>query len=736
MTKAAFRILGMDCAEEVATLRSALASFPGLKDLSFDVLNGKMTVESSDQTFPVDDLVAEVAKTGLQAVPWQDFQGAALATPWSRWGRTILTTASGGMLASGVIAQVALTGWRAVVDGQETDTSPLGVRMLYVGAMVFGAWFVAPRAWRALLNRRPDMNLLMMAAVAGAVLIGEYLEAATVAFLFALSNTLEAWSVGRARRAIAALLALAPPKAHVLRLGAVETSSLSPSESAADNEARDLEVAEVPIGSTVLVKPGQKFPLDGRITKGETTVNQAPITGESKPVSKSVGNDVFAGTINEDGTVEFVTTKRADDTTVARIVQLVGEAQSKRSPSEQWVETFARYYTPAVMALALAVMVLPPILWDGAWSKWFYEGLVLLVIACPCALVISTPVSIVAALASAARHGILIKGGLHVESPARLRAIAMDKTGTLTEGRPTVSKVIPLSGHTESELVQIAAAIEARSEHPLARAVVAYAKSLGVTNQVADNFTVLKGKGATAVLEGRAVWIGSHRYLKERGQETPEMRDKLESWSSAGSSALVIGNDEHVCGLIAVADQVRSNARESVAQLKAAGVEHIVMLTGDNGGTADAVGQVTDVDEIRSDLLPEEKVQAVEVLVSRYQYVAMIGDGVNDAPAMARATLGIAMGVAGTDVAIETADIALMSDDLSRIAWLIRHSRRTLAIIRQNIVASLGVKLVFVILTLLGHGSLWAAIAADTGMSLLVVFNALRLLGPSATDRA
>lgn len=737
MAKAVLKIRGMDCAEEVATLRGALAPFPGVRDLSFDVLNGKMIVEYSDSETTLDELIAAIANAGLEAVPWQEFQRSAEVTGWARWGRTAMTTASGVLLSAGVLAHIASSGFRAVIAGQESQPTPTISRLFYLGAIACGAWYVAPKAWGALLRLRPDMNLLMTFAVAGAIVIGEFLEAATVAFLFALSITLEAWSVGRARRAIAALLALTPAKAHVLKIATSsqeEQRPLDRSGNVSAEQARDMEVTDVPVGSTILVKPGQKFPLDGKITKGETTVNQAPITGESKPVPKAPGSDVFAGTVNEDGTVEFLTTKLAGESTVARIVQMVGEAQSKRSPSEQWVEQFARYYTPAVMALALSVIALPPMLWDGAWSKWFYEGLVLLVIACPCALVISTPVSIVAALASAAREGILIKGGLYVETPAHLRAIAMDKTGTLTEGRPTVSEVVPLSGHDRNELVRIAAAIEGQSEHPLARAIVAYANSLGVNYQSASDFKAVKGKGATATLDGTSVWIGSHRYLEERGQETPEMHDKLESWSSAGSSAMIVGNDGHVCGLIAVADQVRSNARESVAQLKSAGIEHVVMLTGDNRGTAEAVGHEAGVDEIKSELLPEEKVKAVEELVSRYQHVAMVGDGVNDAPAMARATLGIAMGVAGTDVAIETADIALMSDDLSRIAWLIRHSRRTLAIIRQNIAASLGVKLVFVILTLLGHGSLWAAIAADTGMSLLVVFNALRLLRPSRSN--
>jgi Cd2+/Zn2+-exporting ATPase len=724
MATAVLKVLGMDCAEEVTLLRDALLPVPGVRDLAFDLLNGKLTVDYDDARLRVDGLLQAIARAGLKAHPWQDQQ--AEPAGWSRWGRMTMTAASGAFLVCGAATHVALSGWGAIVGAQEELALPLLPRLFYAGAIVAGAWFVAPKAWRALTQLRPDMNLLMTVAVAGAVLIGEYLEAGAVAFLFAFSNALEAWTVGRARRAIAALLALAPAKAHVLRLGKMIDGS------AIDSPPGEMDVAAVPIGSLVLVKPGQKFPLDGRITKGETTVNQAPITGESSPVPKAINSEVFAGTVNEDGTVEFQTTKVASDTTVAQIVRLVGEAQSKRSPSEQWVETFSRYYTPAVMAFALAVIVLPPLIWDGAWMKWFYEGLVLLVIACPCALVISTPVSIVAALTSAARQGVLIKGGLYIETPAKLKAIALDKTGTLTEGRPTVKEVIPFSGHTEAELIRIAAAIEARSEHPLARAVTSYAKSAGVEFQPVEDFQVLKGKGATAVLDGKLVWIGSHRYLEERVQETAEMHNQLVAWSETGASAIVIGNDDHVCGLIAVTDRIRADAAHSVAQLKAVGIEHVIVLTGDNRGTAEAVGKEAGVDEVRSELLPEDKVAAMEDLVARYQYVAMVGDGVNDAPAMARATLGIAMGIAGTDVAIETADVALMSDDLSRIAWLIGHSRRTLAIIRQNIFASLSVKFIFVVLTLLGHGSLWAAIAADTGMSIAVVFNALRLLRPGS----
>lgn len=722
MATVAFHIRGMDCAEEVASLKKELGPMAGVRELRFDIFNAKMTVAYAEDQFNPDELQAAVKRVGMSAEPWDEKSIGLPSTFWTRRGRTLLTVTAGVFVGLGFVFHVQLEGSREAV-GEGAAAVPLLVKLLYALAVVTGTWFVAAKAWLALRRLRPDMNLLMVVAVAGAIVIGQWFEAATVAFLFALSILLEAWSVGRARRAVAALMALTPPKARVVH---------GPDEHSPSAEHEHMmDVADVPVGSTVLVKPGEKFPLDGKITKGQTNVNQAPITGESMPVAKSPGDEVFAGTINDDGTVEFTTTKIAGDTTVAHIIRLVGEAQSRRSPSEQWVEKFARYYTPAVMLFAVAVIISPPLLFGGAWSKWFYEGLVLLVIACPCALVISTPVSIVAALAAAAKNGVLIKGGVFVELPARLRVIAMDKTGTLTEGRPSVRAIVPLSGHTERELIEIAAAIESKSEHPLARAVMAHAETLGVRPQRADDFQAIKGKGAKAVLDGRPVWIGSHRYLEERGQETSEMHEKLESLSSAGSSVVIVGNNEHVCGFIAVADQMRSNAKASIADLHSADIEHIVMLTGDNKGTAEAIGREAGVDEVKAEMLPDDKVRAVEELVSQYQQVAMIGDGVNDAPALARSSLGIAMGAIGTDAAIETADIALMSDDLSKLAWLIRHSRRTLQIIRVNITASLLVKAAFVGLTLLGRASLWGAIAADAGVSLLVVLNALRLLRPS-----
>jgi Cd2+/Zn2+-exporting ATPase len=707
------KVAGMDCAEEVAVLRREVETLSEVEGVSFDLLRGTMSVTFDETHLSTDVILAAVSRTGLSAVPYDAKSEEAVAAGGGRSARAMLTAASGLLVAAGFLVHGAVAGWSAAIGGDEGRTMPWLSRAFYVAATLAGAWFVLGKAWLAVKRLRPDMNLLMTVAVVGALFIDEFFEAATVAFLFALSLALESWSVGRARRAIQSLMQLAPDTACVRGEDGVETT---------------VPVADVPLGATLIVRPGEKIPLDGQVVKGETSINQAPITGESMPVHKTPGSEVFAGTINHEGAIEIIATKLTTDSTLAKIIKLVGDAQSKRSPSEQWAESFARYYTPAVMALAIAVMLIPPLLFDGEWPRWFYEGLVLLVIACPCALVISTPVSIVAALTAAARQGVLIKGGPYVEAPARLRAIAFDKTGTLTSGRPEVRKVIPLSGHDERELLEIAAAIESRSQHPLAQAILRAAQSAGITPRPADDFQSLTGKGAMARIDGRTFWLGSHRLLEERGQETPEMHATLEAFAAGGHSVIVVGEEDHVCGLIAVADALRDESPAALAALREAGISRLVLLTGDNRLTGEAIGKAVGVDEVKAELLPQDKVAAIEELARQHGPVAMVGDGVNDAPAMARATLGIAMAAMGTDAALETADIALMTDDLSKLAWLVRHSRRTLAVIRQNIFASLAVKGAFVVLTLIGQASLWAAIAADMGTSLLVIANALRLL--------
>lgn len=705
-----FKIHGMDCAEEVAVLKREVGPVVGGEDrLAFDLLNSKMTVSVGPGGVGPEAILRAVAGTGMRAEVWRE-EIKAVAEEWSfwkQWGRTLLTAASGLFTLAGFVWQIALTG-----EAWSSSHVPPGAQVLFGLGILAGVWLVLPKAWLAARRLRPDMNLLMTVAVVGAVSLGDWLEASTVAFLFALSLALESWSVGRARRAVAALLDLTPPSARLLK---------------GDGSEEQVPVEQVPVGALLLVKPGERIPLDGKVVRGSSHVNQAPITGESVPALKNPGDPAFAGTINGDGALTIESTKPAGDTTLAHIIRLVGEAHSRRAPSEQWVEKFARVYTPIVLGLAVVISVVPPLL-GGVWSDWFYRALVLLVIACPCALVISTPVSIVSALAAAARHGVLVKGGVFVEMPGHLRAVAFDKTGTLTEGRPAVVEVVPLDGHDETALLERAAGLEARSEHPLGRAVVEFARKRGVPVRPAEDFHIVPGKGATGRWNGSSYWLGSHRYLEERGQETEDVHRRLEAMSGAGRTVVVIGNEHHVCGLIALADPVRPEAQRALQALRQAGVRHIILLTGDNQATAQAVAEVIGVDEVRAELLPAEKVEAVESLTARFGSVAMVGDGVNDAPALARATVGVAMGAAGSDAAIETADIALMSDDLTRLPWLVQHSRRTLNVIRQNVAFSLGVKAVFVALTLLGTSSLWAAIAADMGASLLVIFNGLRLL--------
>jgi len=710
-----FRIRGLDCAEEVAVLKRELDPLVGHEaNLSFDVLNAKLVI-AGGVPLTTAQIQDAVDRTGMHAEPWHDEKSSPGDEGfWERNRRTLLTAASAGILAAGAGTHAALAGIKAAFRDEGDIFGPPVVAIICYAIGIFaGVWTVLPKAWIALKRMRPDMNLLMVVAVIGAVAIGQWLEAATVAFLFALSLTLEAWSVGRARRAVAALLALTPPEARLLH---------------PDGREETVSPDKVPVGGRFRVRPGDRIPLDGRVAEGAGSVDQSPITGESIPVPKAPGDEVFAGTINGEGSLAVESTKPVSDTTLARITRMVGEAQSRRAPSEQWVESFARYYTPTVMVLALAVLIIPPLIFGEPWEEWLYRALVLLVIACPCALVISTPVSIVAALAAAARNGVLIKGGVYVEAPARLKAIAMDKTGTLTLGRPEVVEVVALAEHTQEELLERAAALESQSTHPLAHAILAYSKAKGIAVPPLDEFRILAGKGAAGRVRGTEYWLGSHRYLEERGQETPEVHARLEALSAAGRAIVVVGNDRHVCGFIALADTVRPEARQAVADLRVAGVEHIVMLTGDNRGTAEAIARETGVDEVYADLLPADKVTKVEEMVAKYGTVAMIGDGVNDAPAMGRATIGLAMGAIGTDAAIETADIALMSDDLAKLPWLVRHSRKALAIIRQNIAFALGVKAVFVVLTLFGYSSMWAAVAADSGATLVVVFNALRLL--------
>ena len=720
MTYLNYKVYGLDCAEEVAIIKKQLRPLiPNEEDISFDLLNGKLIIKESPELPSESELMAAVNKTGLRTIPWTEHvaqsQNGKTQPFIQRNLREILCAASGTGVLIGTAFHGATHSWSdALGQRGEDHTYPWLSIALYGIAIVAGLWFVFPKAFGAIRRIAPDMNFLMASAVIGAVIINEWMEGAMVAFLFSLALLLETWSVGRARKAITSIMDLTPAMARYYCSG--------------DGDILEKPVAEVPADATVIVRPGERIPLDGTITQGHTSLNEAPITGESMPVSKTIGDDIFAGTINEDGAIEFKVTRTADDTTLARIIRMVEEAQTRRAPSEQWIEKFARVYTPIMMALALLIAIIPPLLLGHEWQASIYQGLVILVIACPCALVISTPVSIVSGLTSAARNGVLIKGGLYLEAPARLKAVAFDKTGTLTEGRPAVKRIIPYNGHSADELLERAAMMEAHSDHPIAHAILNAAKERNLNVEPAEDFRNLPGKGAEARWNGQSYWLGSHRLLDEKGLDDCSDHAEVAELENTGHTIVAIGNEKHLCGVIGVADNLRDDTPAFVRDLHDAGIDHLVMLTGDNQGTADAIAKEAGITEVHAGLLPEDKVSLIEDLRSRYGETAMVGDGINDAPALAASSLGIAMGAAGSDTAIETADIALMSDDLSKLPWLIRHSRRTLTIIKQNIVFALGLKLIFIGLAMFGLATLWMAIAADMGASLLVVFNGLRLL--------
>ncbi|WP_254432722.1 cation-translocating P-type ATPase [Magnetospirillum sp. SS-4] len=703
----AFRITGMCCVEEVRTLKAAVGPLAGGDEgLGFDLLNGKMTVPADMDAHKV---IAAIARTGMRAEPWERTSVAERdkANSSRRLLQAVLAGLSGGAALLGLILDQA---FHAVLPAQ----------IMQAVAVAVGLWMVLPKALHAVRSLRPDMNLLMSVAVFGAMALGDWMEAATVSALFALSLALESWSAERARRAIASLMDLTPPMARVKGGDGVE--SLAAPE-------------DVPVGAVFVVLPGERIPLDGRVLVGESMVDQAPITGESVPVLKSVGTEVFAGTINADGVLEVRNLKPAGETTLAKVARLVEEAQGRRSKVERWVDRFAAIYTPVVLAGAVAVAVLPPLALGLDWFEWIYRSLVLLVISCPCALVISTPLTVVAAMASAARAGVLVKGGEYLETASRLSAIAFDKTGTVTSGRPGVERVMALDGGDEGHILRLAAALEARSTHPLGRAILDHAAAGGIVTIPAEAAQALPGKGICGVVDGETVWLGSHRYAVERGAETPAVREAALALAEGGRSVVVVGDGAEVRGLIALSDPIRPEAATALAALRQAGVRKLIMLTGDNAATGERVAAALGFDLVLAELLPEDKSEAMDDLARQFGTVAMVGDGVNDAPAMTRSSLGIAMGAAGTDTAIETSDMALMSDDLTRLAWLIGHSRRMMTVIRQNIGFAIALKVVFMVLAILDIATLWGAIAADMGAALLVAFNGLRLLKATATPR-
>jgi Cd2+/Zn2+-exporting ATPase len=618
-----------------------------------------------------------------------------------------VTRAFRGWGRIGVAGLVIVTGWLLSAAGLAGAD-----RVAYLVSIALTVQTPAARAWRAVRARVLDINALMVVAVVGALVLDEWLEAATVIWLYAIAGWLEARSMDRARHAIRALMTLAPATATVRRDGA----------------DRELPVSSVAVGDVVVVRPGQRIPLDGTVVHGVSSVNQAPITGESWPAEKRPGDEVFAGSINGSGAIELRVTRPASDTTLAHIVRLVEQAQRQRAPVQAFVDRFARVYTPAVVVLAVLLAIVPPVFAAGDPSVWGYRAIALLVVACPCALVISTPVSIVSALTAAARAGVLIKGGAHLERLASVRCVAFDKTGTLTEGRLTVTAVLGVDDVSVDGVLGVAASLESRSEHPIGRAIVAHAETAGIAVEPGLAYRALPGLGAEATVAELPAVVGSHRLFEERSLCTPALHARIDEVERRGANLVLVGRAGSPLGVIGFTDDVRAGGREAIAQLRHEGVREIVLLTGDSQAHADAVMAGVGLDAARAGLMPEDKVRAVEQLRRRHGAVAMVGDGVNDAPALAASDVGIAMGAAGSDVALETADIALMADDLLRLPFVVRLARATLRNIRANVALALGLKLAFVGLAAAGVATLWMAVLADTGASLIVTANGLRLL--------
>ena len=692
-----FRIEGMDCHEEVAVLERRLKGLPGLERMSADVMSGRLRVAYDAARLSASAVAAAVGETGMRA--WLETDHARRVADAGQRARQWLLLVSGVSVTLGM----ALRAWGAPAAA---------IVALGVVAVGTGGWYWARRAWSSARLLSLDINVLMLLAVMGAMAIGEWSEAGTVAFLFALAQWLETRNMERARLAIRALMDLAPQDALVRRSG---------------TEAR-VPVDDVIVGDILIVRPGEKLPLDGTVVAGDSEVNQAPITGESMPVPKTAGAEVFGGTINGYGAIDVRVTPLRPDTTLARIIALVEHAQSERAPSQTFVESFARVYTPVVVALAIGLAVVPPVVMGQPFGTWLYRALVLLVISCPCALVISTPVSIVSALAGAARKGVLIKGGRHLEALSRVRTVAFDKTGTLTHGLPEVAGVIPLNGHAVGDVLRVAAALESRSDHPVARAILQRADRDGVIVEPGEQHVALPGLGASAVVDGQSAMIGSHRLFEERGMCAPAIDERMEALAADGRTGVLVGWAGRAMGLIVIADAVRESARPAVDLLRQQGVEHIVMLTGDNASTASRVASSLGISEVQAELLPAGKVDAVRRLKASRGSVVMVGDGVNDAPALAAADVGIAMGAAGSGAALETADVALMADELLRLPYALRLSRATVRTIQVNVAISLGLKAIFLAMAVTGTATLWMAVVADMGASLVVIANGLRLL--------
>ncbi|WP_155591226.1 heavy metal translocating P-type ATPase [Lysinibacillus cavernae] len=689
-----YDVVGMDCSSCAKSIEKHLMSLPTVSTAIVNFSIGKMKVEHVGTS---DEIISEVSKIGFQASLVENRMSSKSKQKQSKTENKIIIF-SGILIALGFIGSyMALPEWLS--------------NLFYGIAMVVSGYKPVRSAFYAIKSRSLDMNVLMSGAAIGAVLIGEWLEGATVVWLFAIGNYLQTKSIERTRDSISNLMDLAPPEAWVKVGTSIEKKP----------------VEEIVLGQIIVIKPGEKIPLDGEILVGESSINQAPITGESIPVDKQIGDIVYAGTINEHGTLEVKVTKLVADTTIAKIIHLVEEAQEKKAPTEAFVDKFASIYTPIVFISALALIIIPPLFGFGTAGEWFYKGLELLVVACPCALVISTPVAIVSAIGNAAKNGVLIKGGTFLEIAGKIDAVAFDKTGTLTEGKPTVSDV-QVEEISEVELLSIALTLEEYSTHPIAKAITNYVVEHNIEKKIGTDFKNIVGKGVQAKIGESIYYAGNVKLFEELGVPLTMLNEKINEIQNNGKTVVLIGTEKQMLGLISVSDKIRSSTVSTLNLLKQNNVNQTVMLTGDNDGAAKMIASEANVGRYFANLLPEDKVKAIQKLQNEGYTVAMVGDGINDAPALATANLGIAMGGAGTDTAMETADIVLMADNLDKLPHTIKLSKKALMIIKQNIIFSIIIKVIALVMIFPGWLTLWLAVLSDTGAALIVILNSLRLL--------
>lgn len=693
--KTDYRLQNLSCASCAAKFEKNIQALPAVQEVQLNFGASKLSVIGD---VAIEDLEAAGAFDDIKVIPANESRIEPML-PFYKRKENIVTVLSFAFLLIG-----------AILSFKYGETYPSAI-VLFAISIAIGGASMFKTGIKNLVRFDFDMKTLMTIAIIGAAIIGEWREGAVIVFLFAVSEALEAYSMNKARQSIRSLMDIAPPSATVKR----------------DGKQLALLTEEILIGDILIVKPGEKIAMDGEVLTGSSTINQAAITGESVPVLKEQGDEVFAGTLNEEGALEIKVTKLVGDTAIAKIIHLVEEAQAEKAPSQKFVDRFAKYYTPAIMIIAVLVATVPPFL-GADWNTWIYQGLAVLVVGCPCALVVSTPVAIVTAIGNAAREGVLIKGGIHLEETGRLDAVAFDKTGTLTKGYPEVSHFTVAENVDQKALLSAIAAVESLSQHPLAKAIVNYAHTNGVESAKVSDFQSVTGKGAYGMVDGQKISIGSLGWAEELTVLPIDVTERATTWQREGKSVMVVMTEATYSGLIAVADPIRKESKSVLQKLKEIGIRHTVMLTGDHPQTGEAIGASLGMTDVRAGLMPEEKLTAIKQLRERYGRVAMVGDGINDAPALAESTIGIAMGGAGTDAALETADIALMADDLEKLPYTIKLSRKTLRIIKENILFALGLKIVALLLIIPGWLTLWIAIFADMGATLLVVLNSLRLM--------